>query len=48
MTTENEIMLSGLIEQFCEAISSVVPAPFGDLVGQFCGLFAGLFESLGL
>ena len=48
MTTENQTMLSGFIQQFFEAISSVLPAPFGDLIGQFWSLLTGLFESFGL
>lgn len=48
MTTEDMIMLSGLIQQFCDSITAAVPAPIGDLVSQFCGLFAGLFASFGL
>ncbi|MCZ6697736.1 MAG: hypothetical protein O7D94_02260 [Planctomycetota bacterium] len=41
-------MLSGFFQQILDAISGALPAPIGDLLGQFFSLFVGLFASFGL
>lgn len=42
------MFLSGLVQQLCEVLTGIIPAPFGDLLGQVCQLFLGFLEGIGL
>jgi len=41
-------MFSEIVNQICTALSGVVPAPFGDVIGQFCELLTGFLQSFSL
>jgi hypothetical protein len=42
------MFLSGLVQQLSEAFTGLIPAPFGDLLGQVFQVILGLLQGIGL
>jgi hypothetical protein len=40
--------LSDLISQICGAFGGFLPAPLGDVVGQFCDVILGFLGGIGM